>query len=70
MRRSTRGAWRNRVIKHLLHRTITFQKRAKNKEELEAWIEVEKWFRTIMRRQYENEKGVLVLPEEVGVPNE
>jgi len=62
MRRSTRGAWRHRVIKKYLHKTITFQQQSETDEELKAWIKVESWFRSILKNQYLNEKGVIVLP--------
>lgn len=62
-RRASFGKWRQRVIKHYLHRTITFQMRAKTPEELKAWSEVEKWFRAILNKGYSNEHDVIVLPK-------
>ncbi len=66
MRRSSRGAWKHRVIKKFRRKALTFQRRAKTKEEYEAWRKVEDWFNSILGKQELDENGVIVIPR--GIP--
>ena len=58
------NSWRYSVMKQYRRRTSDFMDRASTVEEKLAWMEVMKWFDSILsHKKYDSEKGTIILPQ-------
>ena len=66
-RRSIRNSsnWRYRVIKRYKRRATHFLDIATSEEEKKAWLEVIKWFDTILNKRFVNSNGAIAIPKTV-----